>query len=678
MSPAFLPRRLRRLITRPFCGRSFLIRWFIANSLVSGACALLWLIFRSGTRPSRLAYPCQRAAISTATLAFGVPFVAAVLAVRGRVLRWARTPAALAAAGLGLVLTASLAVYLSQAGGPDGIGPTSPAEVLRAPDTYRAQLYHVSDCPTDPAGERFVGLSNLLGLMGQGGLKFYDSAAPSPVAGPGGIIAAGDVVVIKINYQWDQRGGTNTDLLRALIRAILDHPAGFTGEVVVCENAQFNSTSNFDRALNNAQDHSLSPRDVVVAFQAQGANVSYDDWTLRRSTQVSEYSSGDTNSGYVVGPYDASYQGKLSYAKFRTTAGTYISVRYGIWDPAGGTYDRARLKFINVPVLKSHHATYGATAATKHYMGVVTDQFSTNTHSAIRNGILGALMGQIQTADLNIIDAIWINANPNSGPQTSYSGATRRDELVASLDPIALDLWSVKNILVPGFLGNGYSPPWPTPSADPDLPSSAFRVYLDNSMNRLLAAGYEVTNDLTRIDVAHGNGAAGDFDGNSTVDAADYDQFDACFTGPGGGPVGPGCAAGDFDGDDDVDCDDWERFRLVWTSSQPVPDLPACLGSSSLPPPVGARARLLPPVPNPADGAVAISYALDAPGPVRLSVFDLTGALVRTLVDEGQEAGARTVAWDGRDSRGERVARGVYLCRLEAGRYRASEKIVLR
>ena len=154
-----------------------------------------------------------------------------------------------------------------------------------------------------------------------------------------------------------------------------------------------------------------------------------------------------------------------------------------------------------MPVLKSHHSTYGATAAVKHYMGVVTDSLSTNSHLGIGYGILGAVIGEIRPADLNILDATWINANPYSGPATTYSGATRRDELVASTDPVALDRWSVKNILIPGFVSNGYSPPWPSPSAAPDDPSSAFRLYLDRSMNYILGAGYQVTNDYLKMDV---------------------------------------------------------------------------------------------------------------------------------------------------------------------------------
>jgi len=651
--------------------RGFLGRWFLLNTLLSGSLALLWLVFRSGTKPSRLAYPCQRAAVSTATLAFGAPLVALVMAARRHVTRRIGPAALVTAAAAGLALTVSLAIHFSQAAANRG-------HLLAAPLSYRAQVYHVTDCPQDPAGDSFVGLSNLLGVMGRGGLKFYKSATVSPLAGPGGIVAANDVVVIKINYQWDQRGGTNTDLLRGLIHSIVHHPDVFTGEVIVCENAQFNPVNGFDRPLNNAQDNGLSPHDVVVAFQAQGYSVSHSDWTAVRAVQVGEYSTGDTNDGYVIGAYDARWPGKVSYPKFRSAAGTSVSLKHGIWNAGSGTYDRARLKFINMPVLKSHHAVYGATASVKHYMGVVTSQFSTNSHAAIRNGIMGALMNEIRMADLNIIDAIWINADPNTGPTTPYAGATRRNELVASLDPIALDLWSVKNVLIPGFISKGYSAPWPTPSADPDLPASAFRTYLDNSMNQLLAAGHEVTNDFSQIDVLNGSGSAGDFDHDGAVDPVDSERFAACFTGSGGGPVGPDCAGGDFDADGDVDCDDWRMFKLVWTSSTPPPALQRC-ATTAVPDDGTGRVGswLSPPVPNPMGRATDITYSIAAPGPVRLAVFDVSGRRVRTLVDHEQGPGAYSVRWDGRSDRGDAVGRGVYAYRLQAPGFMGSERIVI-
>jgi hypothetical protein len=470
-------------------------RWVLAHSLLAGLFALAWLALRSGGRPSRLAYPCQRAALATATLALGAPAVAGLVALRRRLLAAARSPAALAT--LGVALFAGVAVWSQLArvdASPTGAVPASPAD-------YRAELFHAAGCGENPAGDRFPCLEELFALMGRHGVKIYRSATVAPLAGPDGIVGADDVVVIKINYQWPERGGTNTDLLRGLVRVLVSHPDGFTGEIVVAENAQFAAVGNFDRASNNAQDPGLSPHDVVGHFQASGYAVSQFDWTAIRDTAVSEYSAGDLRDGYLLYPYDPALHGQISYPKFRTAAGTYVSLRDGVWDPATATYDRARLKLVNVPVLKSHHAVYGATACVKNFMGLVTGSLGTNSHAAIRYGLLGAVLGEIRPPDLNLLDAIWVNGDPYSGPSTSYAGATRRNELVASRDPVAADLWSVQHILVPAFLANGYSPPWPAPSADPDDPAGAFRVYLDQSMNRLLAAGFPVTNDPTRIDV---------------------------------------------------------------------------------------------------------------------------------------------------------------------------------
>ena len=665
-------RRHERPEEKPGPRLAFWSRWILANTLISGTLALLWLLLRSGTNPNRLAYPCQQAALATAKLAFGAPLVAAVLAGRHRVLRALRTPVGIVATAAALVLATGFGGYRLWASEYRGPKPETRAD-------YRAEVFHVTGCPQDPTGDRFVGLDNLLASMGDAGLKLYDSATLSLTSGPGGIIAPDDVVLVKINYQWDERGGTSTDLLRGVIRRIVDHPDGFTGQVVVCENAQFNSTSGFDRPLNNAQSQSQSPFDVVSVFQLQGHDVSLYDWTPTRYTQVQEYSTGDMADGYVVGAYDAALHGRVSYPKFRTSSGKFVSLRYGVWDDVAGAYDRDKLKFVNLPVLKSHHATYGATASVKHYMGVVTRELSTSSHAAIQYGLLGALLGDIRPADLNILDAIWINANPYSGPWTTYAEATRRDELVASVDPVALDLFAVKNILIPGFLSNGYSPPWPSPSADPDLPGSAFRTYLDNSMYQILDAGYDATNDLTRIDVITGSGAAGDFDADSDVDEADRLQFLACFTGPGGGPVGPGCEAGDFDGDGDVDCDDWNRFRFVWTGVGDPEPLPTCDTAVAVAPGAGGsivQTSLGRAFPNPTAAASRIEFTLGSEAPVSLRVIDVTGHVVRTLVDGDRNSGHHVATWDGRNGDGLRVAGGVYFVRLETPGFADTRRIV--
>ena len=477
-----------------------LLKWFLTNTVLTGVFALLWLLLRSGTKPNRLAYPCQQAAFTTASLAFGAPLVAAMITARNVAFRLLGSRRALAIAGVGLFATIGLWSFLSSSDATT----TTRQSTLQPPADYRATLYHVTNCPQDPRGDRFLGLDNLLELMGREGLKFYRSPIVDPLSGPDGIIGSDDLVVIKINYQWTGIGGTNTDLLRGLIRSIVDHPDGFTGEVVVGENTQSAPSNNFDRTANNAQDRSLSPRDVVDHFRALGWHVSISDWRQMRGVEVDEQLPCEEASGYVVHPPGAA--GKVSYPRFRTTYGTCVSMKEGVWLPATGSYDRGRLKVINLPVLKPHGAVYGVTAAVKHYMGVVTTELNTGSHSAVATGLMGAAMAELGPPDLNILDCIWVHGNPFAGPGVGLADASRLDQLVASTDPIALDIWAVKNILVPEFLANGYTPPWPDPSADPDDPNSTFRKYLDNSMDALLVRGYRVTNDLDSIDVHRWDG----------------------------------------------------------------------------------------------------------------------------------------------------------------------------
>jgi len=71
--------------------------------------------------------------------------------------------------------------------------------------------------------------------------------------------------------------------------------------------------------------------------------------------------------------------------------------------------------------------------------------------------------------------------------------------------------------------------------------------------------------------------------------------------------------------------------------------------------------------PNPSSGPTSIRFALPAESPVRLTIHDVAGRRVRTLVDRGMNAGAHSETWDGRDDRGALVPSGLYFVRLEAG-----------
>jgi hypothetical protein len=167
------------------------------------------------------------------------------------------------------------------------------------------------------------GVERLLGIMAGDGLKFYKSVKQGPLNGPDGLIAFDDVVLIKVNSQWDQRGGTNTDLVKSLIQQIVDHPDGFRGEVVVADNGQSQYGSaghggNLDWGSSNAQDHGQSMVDVVNSFKP-GHRISAYLWDRITATVVSEFADGDMEDGYVVSTRVAASTSSISaYPKFTT------------------------------------------------------------------------------------------------------------------------------------------------------------------------------------------------------------------------------------------------------------------------------------------------------------------------------------------------------------------------
>lgn len=81
--------------------------------------------------------------------------------------------------------------------------------------------------------------------------------------------------------------------------------------------------------------------------------------------------------------------------------------------------------------------------------------------------------------------------------------------------------------------------------------------------------------------------------------------------------------------------------------------------------------------PNPFNPNTRIQFSVPRRTRVQLRIYDLAGRLVRTLDDREREPGLHEVVWDGRDTRGVRVASGVYFCRLEAGGSVDAKKLVL-
>jgi hypothetical protein len=81
--------------------------------------------------------------------------------------------------------------------------------------------------------------------------------------------------------------------------------------------------------------------------------------------------------------------------------------------------------------------------------------------------------------------------------------------------------------------------------------------------------------------------------------------------------------------------------------------------------------------PNPFNPFTSLRYELPRDENVRLLIFNIRGALVRTLIDGRVQAGQHEIQWDGRDQWGSRVATGVYFVWFEAGNYIEKKKMLL-
>ena len=86
---------------------------------------------------------------------------------------------------------------------------------------------------------------------------------------------------------------------------------------------------------------------------------------------------------------------------------------------------------------------------------------------------------------------------------------------------------------------------------------------------------------------------------------------------------------------------------------------------------------LHPNYPNPFNSSTTISYEVPLRGPVELTIYDLLGRPVRTLVQATVEPGRYRALWDGHDEAGQPVVSGLYIARLQAGEISLARKLVL-
>ena len=81
--------------------------------------------------------------------------------------------------------------------------------------------------------------------------------------------------------------------------------------------------------------------------------------------------------------------------------------------------------------------------------------------------------------------------------------------------------------------------------------------------------------------------------------------------------------------------------------------------------------------PNPFNPITTLQYDLPENGLVNVTVYDMLGRQVKTLINQTQEAGYKSVIWNATNDYGKPVSAGVYLYQIQAGEYISTKKMVL-
>jgi hypothetical protein len=463
-------------------------RWY----WLIGPLALLWVILRSGTNPKRFTYPCQRAAMPLACnwLLAIIAFFSGSLFAR----RFAKFST--------LVILVSGIVWL----------------VATVPDFGQTEVKEMPPLPvwevTEPTSRVFVmdslppttgslaaadesvpdehladpAIDTLVAMLEEGDVFLHQTASR-----PEGIVGSDNVVIIKGNFQWTSRNTTSTDRIKGLIWQILNHPDGFSGEILVCDNTQDLGTG-INHGDNNSEDPDQSILDVVNTFFAKGYPVYLLNWVYIWNDVASEYAEGDYEDGYVY-----ENETMVSYPKFLSPSGNhFISLRHGIWDSLTSEYDSSRLCIIDFPVLKAHFRG-GSTVAVKNWIGVLTTAYREERYGGIDplhdDLFFGpyALVARVMAVTfpkLTIVDAAWTT---RQGP-INLTQVENTNMLVASTDPVAASWYAAKFILTPIAVN-----PIET---DPDRTGGLYSSIL-NRWTTFLAdsAGYPCTNEAENISV---------------------------------------------------------------------------------------------------------------------------------------------------------------------------------
>lgn len=339
------------------------------------------------------------------------------------------------------------------------------------------------------------------------------------MGGIGRFIGPRDIVILKPNAQWWNQGTTNTDAMRAFIELVLGIP-GFRGEVIVAENHHFpdlNSRGWTTQERNGA----YNLNELVDHFRRAGhPNVTKSHWRDGGPSRPG-YWGGAENGGVVGGPGDGNgyvwrsdliyvsptgRKAMMSYPVFSSSfSGITVDFKDGPWKDGAYLKDRS-LRFINFAGLNHHGADTGVTSSIKNYLGIcdMTCGYRGTGPAGFHNfhfvgynnwpgkikallrkagwremtpamgACVGYFMRTVRAADLNIVTAEWAGY----GSRTDTGLRERTRTVLASVDPVALDLVGARDVLMPATRKNANGAEFSAMN-DPDDAGSPTRRFLE-------------------------------------------------------------------------------------------------------------------------------------------------------------------------------------------------------
>jgi len=81
--------------------------------------------------------------------------------------------------------------------------------------------------------------------------------------------------------------------------------------------------------------------------------------------------------------------------------------------------------------------------------------------------------------------------------------------------------------------------------------------------------------------------------------------------------------------------------------------------------------------PNPFNPMTTLSYDLPKDEMVNITIYDMMGRIVKTMVNTQQNAGYKSIQWNATNNLGQPVSAGLYLYTIQAGKFRQTRKMVL-